>query len=128
DPRRFDLPRPMWRKPGCDFSFSGLKTAVRLAAQSLKPDDTRGVADLAASFQRVVGDVLADRCTNAIATVRDRLGSETPSPLPLVVAGGVAANAHLRARLAELAASRGAVLVAPPPALCTANVAIVAWA
>lgn len=126
DPRRFDLPRPMWRKPGCDFSFSGLKTAVRLAAQSLKPGEAQGVADLAASFQRTVGEVLADRCTNALALFRERL--DAPQPVPLVVAGGVAANAYLRARLSELAASHGAVLVAPPPALCTDNGAMVAWA
>ena len=128
DARRFDLPRPMWRKPGCDFSFSGLKTAVRLAAQSLSPGDTRGVADLAASFQRVVGDVLADRCANALAMFRDELGARAPRPVPLVVAGGVAANAYLRARLSDLANGRDATLVAPPPALCTDNGAMVAWA
>ena len=66
DPQRFALPRPMWRKPGCDFSFSGLKTAVRQAVEKLDPDDARAVADLCASFQRTVGDVLADRCANAL--------------------------------------------------------------
>lgn len=128
DARRFDLPRPMWRKPGCDFSFSGLKTAVRVVAQSLTPSDVQGVADLAASFQRTVGDVLADRCANALSMFRDRCGATTPQPVPLVVAGGVAANAYLRARLGDLAAERDAVLVAPPPALCTDNGAMVAWA
>jgi N6-L-threonylcarbamoyladenine synthase len=128
DARRFDLPRPMWRKPGCDFSFSGLKTAVRLAAQSLTPGDAQAVADLAASFQRTVGEVLADRCTNALAMFRERCGAATPQPVPLVVAGGVAANAYLRTRLADLAAGNDAVLVAPPPALCTDNGAMVAWA
>ncbi|MDP2373576.1 tRNA (adenosine(37)-N6)-threonylcarbamoyltransferase complex transferase subunit TsaD, partial [Reyranella sp.] len=67
DPQRFALPRPMWRKPGCDFSFSGLKTAVRQAVEKLPPDDPRAIADLCASFQRTVGDVLADRCGNALA-------------------------------------------------------------
>ncbi|MBM3644036.1 MAG: tRNA (adenosine(37)-N6)-threonylcarbamoyltransferase complex transferase subunit TsaD [Alphaproteobacteria bacterium] len=113
------LPRPLWRKPGCDFSFSGLKTAVRLAATKLPPGDTRAVADLCASFQATVADVLADRCANAL----DMSRSET-----LVVAGGVAANRVLRARLAVLASARGVRLVAPPPALCTDNAAMIAWA
>jgi N6-L-threonylcarbamoyladenine synthase len=119
DPKRFALPRPMWRKPGCDFSFSGLKTAVRQAAEKLDPTDPRAVADLCASFQRTVGDVFADRCTNALAL----------APMPtLVVAGGVAANVYLRSRLEEVAATHGATLVAPPVRLCTDNGAMIAWA
>src|SRR5215510_14568722 len=78
DAQRFKLPRPMWRKPGCDFSFSGLKTAVRLAVESLPKDDAQATADLCASFQRTVGDVLVDRCGNALA--------QAPSDT-LVVAG-----------------------------------------
>jgi len=119
DPRRFALPRPMWRKPGCDFSFSGLKTAVRLAVDKLVPEDDRARADLCASFQRTVGDVLADRCTNALGIA--------PSPT-LVVAGGVAANLYLRSRLEEVAHRHGARLVAPPVRLCTDNGAMIAWA
>src|SRR5471030_416206 len=119
DPQRFALPRPMWRKPGCDFSFSGLKTAVRLAVEKLPAGDTQAVADLCASFQRTVGDVLADRCANALALA--------PSPT-LVVAGGVAANLYLRTRLEALAAAHGARLVAPPIKLCTDNGAMIAWA
>jgi len=119
DPKRFVLPRPMWRKPGCDFSFSGLKTAVRQAAEKLDPNDATAVADLCASFQRTVGDVFADRCTNALAL----------APMPtLVVAGGVAANVYLRSRLEEVAAAHGATLVAPPVRLCTDNGAMIAWA
>ena len=119
DPRRFALPRPMWRKPGCDFSFSGLKTAVRLAVEKLPADDPQAIADLCASFQRTVGDVFADRCANALALA--------PSST-LVVAGGVAANVYLRGRLEEIAASHGATLVAPPVRLCTDNGAMIAWA
>lgn len=119
DPRRFALPRPMWRKLGCDFSFSGLKTAVRQTVEKLPADDPRAVADLCASFQRTVGDVFADRCTNALALA--------PSPT-LVVAGGVAANVYLRGRLEEVAAAHGARLVAPPVRLCTDNGAMIAWA
>ncbi|MFZ5778823.1 MAG: tRNA (adenosine(37)-N6)-threonylcarbamoyltransferase complex transferase subunit TsaD [Pseudomonadota bacterium] len=119
DPQRFALPRPMWRKPGCDFSFSGLKTAVRLAVDKLAPEDDRARADLCASFQRTVGDVLVDRCTNALGMA--------PSPT-LVVAGGVAANLYLRSRLEEVAHRHGARLVAPPVRLCTDNGAMIAWA
>ena len=119
DPKRFALPRPMWRKPGCDFSFSGLKTAVRQTVEKLPADDPRTVADLCASFQRTVGDVFADRCANALAVA--------PSPT-LVVAGGVAANVYLRGRLEEVAATHGARLVAPPVRLCTDNGAMIAWA
>ena len=119
DAQRFALPRPMWRKPGCDFSFSGLKTAVRQAVEKLDPADERAKADLCASFQRTVGDVLADRCANALLSV--------PSPT-LVVAGGVAANLYLRGRLEEVAARHGVSLVAPPVKLCTDNGAMIAWA
>jgi N6-L-threonylcarbamoyladenine synthase len=119
DPQRFQLPRPMWRKPGCDFSFSGLKTAVRLAVEKLPPGDATAIGDLCASFQRTVGDVLADRCGNALA--------QTPAST-LVVAGGVASNLYLRGRLETLAAQHGARLVAPPVKLCTDNGAMIAWA
>jgi N6-L-threonylcarbamoyladenine synthase len=119
DPKRFALPRPMWRKPGCDFSFSGLKTAVRQTVEKLPAGDARAIANLCASFQRTVGDVFADRCANALALA--------PSST-LVVAGGVAANAYLRGRLEEVAASHGAKLVAPPVGLCTDNGAMIAWA
>ena len=115
DTNRFKLPRPMWRKPGCDFSFSGLKTAVRLMAESLPKGDPQAIADLCASFQRTVGDVLVDRCSNALALA--------PSDT-LVVAGGVAANTYLRGRLEGL----GVRLVAPPIKFCTDNGAMIAWA
>ncbi|MCW5746420.1 MAG: tRNA (adenosine(37)-N6)-threonylcarbamoyltransferase complex transferase subunit TsaD [Alphaproteobacteria bacterium] len=124
----FDLPRPLWRKPGCDFSFSGLKTAVRLLAQRLPRGDVRAVANLAASFQRTIGDILVDRCAHAFGLFRQTCHPAGEGPLTLVVAGGVAANQHLRARLAELAAVHDARLVAPPPALCTDNAAMIAWA
>jgi N6-L-threonylcarbamoyladenine synthase len=115
DPDRFPLPRPMWRKPGCDFSFSGLKTAVRQTIEKLPANDAQAMADLCASFQRTVGDVLADRCANAL-----RMAPHDT----LVVAGGVAANAYLRGRLENL----GPRFVAPPIRLCTDNGAMIAWA
>ncbi|SMF83766.1 N6-L-threonylcarbamoyladenine synthase [Tistlia consotensis] len=128
DPARFALPRPMKGRPDCDFSFSGLKTAVRQAVEkaveAAGPLDERARADLAASFQAAVAEVLQDRAARALA----RFAAELGRPGPLVVAGGVAANRSLRAALAEVAAAAGAVLVAPPPGLCTDNGAMIAWA
>jgi len=126
NPERFTLPRPMKGRPGCDFSFSGLKTALRRAIETLPGDEpsARDVADLCAAFQAAVGDVVADRCTNAIKTFHDI----HPSGDTLVVAGGVAANTALRGRLAALAQDHGLRLVAPPMHLCTDNAVMIAWA
>ncbi|MBK1697027.1 tRNA (adenosine(37)-N6)-threonylcarbamoyltransferase complex transferase subunit TsaD [Rhodovibrio salinarum] len=124
DPQAIKLPRPMAGKPGCDFSFSGLKTAVRQARQQMAAFDAQAAADLAASFQAAVADVLADRCRHALT----QFEADTGQPGPLVVAGGVAANQVLRARLHNLAAERGTRLVAPPLALCTDNAAMIGWA
>ena len=127
DPARFELPRPMKGRDNLDFSFSGLKTAVRHAAAALDPPadgKSQAVKDLAAAFQTAVGDVLADRCARALARFR----AETGQAGPLVVAGGVAANLFLRQRLEAVAAEAGAALLAPPPWLCTDNAAMIAWA
>ena len=128
DAARFALPRPMKGRKGCDFSFSGLKTALRQQAVALAAADgrlaPRDAADLAASLQAAIGDSLLDRTENAIAFFRRRW----PEGKSLVVAGGVAANAALRARLAALAAGEGLDFRAPPPALCTDNGAMIAWA
>ena len=119
------LPRPMVGRDGCDFSFSGLKTALRLAVEkrggALSAADQ---ADLAASFQASIVASLADRTQHAIAMFLDR----HPAGKTLVVAGGVAANTALRRRLTELAARAGLDFVAPPLALCTDNGAMIAWA
>ncbi len=126
DAGRFALPRPLKGRPGCDFSFSGLKTAVRHAVAALPAAalSERDTADLCASFQAAVGDVLADRTANAAAAFRERY----PESGALVIAGGVAANAALRARLAQVATAEGLTFVAPPPELCTDNAAMIAWA
>ena len=126
DPGRHALPRPMLRRPGCDFSFSGLKTAVAHLVAGFPAGSlpAREAADIAASFQRAVADVLADRAGNAIALFR----AEHPGANLLVVAGGVAANGAIRAALAARAAADGVTLVAPPPRLCTDNAVMVAWA
>lgn len=125
DPERFELPRPLRGRAGCDFSFSGLKTAVRHAVERLPagPLADRDVADLCAAFQQSVADVMADRSANAIALFRDRC----PDGTTLAVAGGVAANRALRARIESVAEEHGLSFVAPPTRLCTDNAAMVAW-
>lgn len=126
DPKRFAFPRPMKGRPGCDFSFSGLKTAVRQALLKLPegPVSDQDRADLAASFQAAVADVIADRCAQAIEMFRD----SHPDARTLVVAGGVAANGVLRDTLGELCDRSGFRFVAPPQKLCTDNGAMIAWA
>jgi N6-L-threonylcarbamoyladenine synthase len=124
DPSRFTLPRPMVGRPGCDFSFSGLKTAVRHKVASVEPMSQTDVADLAAAFQNAVAGSLTNRCANAITLFEGTHGAGRP----FVAAGGVAANQTLRAALGKLAESRGMPFVAPPPALCTDNAAMIAWA
>ena len=125
NPTAFELPRPMLGRSALDFSFSGLKTAVRhlVAARGEASLSAETVADIAASFQAATADVLADRCSRALEV----FAAETGQPGPLVVAGGVAANQALRARLTAVAEAAGTCLVAPPPALCTDNAAMIAW-
>lgn len=118
DPARFAFPRPMKGRAGCDFSFSGLKTAV--AQEVARWGDAVPVADLAASFQQAVVEVMADRAAHAMAMA--------PEAKLLVVAGGVAANGAIRAALTKVTAAHGVRLVAPPVRLCTDNAVMVAWA
>jgi tRNA N6-adenosine threonylcarbamoyltransferase len=126
DPRRFALPRPMLGRPGCHFSFSGLKTAVKHVWDAL-PGTARGeqdVADICASFQAAAAEAVIDRVGNAIRSFRHL----HPRGESLVLAGGVAANADLRDRLAALASASRLRLIAPPLRLCTDNAAMIAWA
>ena len=125
DPGRFALPRPMRGSPGCDFSFSGMKTAVRLAAEAAAPLSDRDIADLCASFQAAAADVTADRTGRGIAAFSEIAGR---APTALVVAGGVAANQVIRSRLEALAREAGVAFIAPPLHLCTDNAAMIAWA
>ena len=124
NPVRFVLPRPMHGRPEADFSFSGLKTALRLEAEKIAPLSDQDVADLCASFQQAVVDVVLDRLRAGMRLFRERYGA----PNALVAAGGVAANQALRKVLNRLAFESGTVLVMPPPALCTDNGAMIAWA
>jgi N6-L-threonylcarbamoyladenine synthase len=122
DPRSLALPRPMLGRENCDFSFAGLKTAVRHAVKNgaaLAPED------VAASFQQAVIDVMCDRARNAM---RRFVGEFDPEQRRLVVAGGVAANEALRAALSGFAAKEGFRVTIPPPRLCTDNAAMIAWA
>jgi len=120
DPARQVFPRPLLGRAGCDFSFSGLKTAVAQRVAKLQPLAEQDRADVAAGFQAAVADVLADRAAHALAMM--------PEARLLVVAGGVAANAAVRAALAGAAAAGGVPMVAPPVRLCTDNAVMVAWA
>lgn len=121
DPARFALPRPLLGRPGCDFSFSGLKTAVAHQVSKLaQPVPEADRADIAAAFQASVAAVMADRAAHALALM--------PGATALVVAGGVAANGAVRAALTEAAARAGVPMVAPPVRLCTDNAVMVAWA
>ncbi len=123
DAERFAFPRPL-KGRGLDFSFSGLKTAVRLAVEAASREQGGSLsdavrADLAASFQAAVVDTLASKCGRAL----DETGLDR-----LVVAGGVGANRNLRATLAEFGERGGAEVRYPRPSLCTDNGAMVAYA
>ncbi len=125
DAKRFALPRPMLHAPGYDFSFSGLKTAVRQTLSRLPgPPTETDVADLCAGFQAAVTETLCGRLKPAIAAFRQAC----PQGRHLVAAGGVAANSALRGGLAALAEKSGLAFVAPPLKLCTDNGAMIAWA
>lgn len=122
DPVGFDLPRPMLGRPGCDFSFSGLKTAVAqlVARQPPGPLSRDFAAGIARAFQDAVLTSLSDRLRHALAML--------PAATAIVIAGGVAANGAVRTSLARIAADEGLNLIAPPLRLCTDNAVMIAWA
>ena len=128
DPTRFALPRPLLDRPGCDLSFSGLKTAMLRARDGIV-EEKQGLtrqdqADLSAAFQRAVADVLTEKSGRALS---DYLALSPARPV-FAVAGGVAANTEIRARLDALCVARGVGFVAPPLPLCTDNAAMIAYA
>ncbi|MDP4823259.1 MAG: tRNA (adenosine(37)-N6)-threonylcarbamoyltransferase complex transferase subunit TsaD, partial [Aestuariivirgaceae bacterium] len=126
EPTRFAFPRPLLGKPGCHFSFSGLKTAVRLQVEASAPMDEQTRADIAASFQAAVAASLNDRLKHAMTRFREAHAAiESPS---LVIAGGVAANVTIRESLRLRCTQMGWRLSLPPLALCTDNAAMIAWA
>ncbi len=125
---RFNLPRPLLDRAGCDMSFSGLKTAV-LRTRDRIIEEHGGLpiqlrADLCAGFQAAVVDVLAEKTRRAFS---DYLQAE-PSAPTLCVAGGVAANQAIRNALETVSSEFGAEFTAPPLALCTDNAAMIAYA
>ena len=127
NPGRFKLPRPMYGRENCHFSFSGLKTAVRESFVKIKGENTvsnEDIADLCASFQQAISEVVADRCSKAIDIFLQR----HKDGKFLVVAGGVASNQALRETLRPLTLEKGISLVVPPSNLCTDNGAMIAWA
>ena len=126
--KRFPFPRPMLGRAGADFSFSGLKTAVRQTVSELAvPVTDSDKADIAAGFQAAVLDVLRDRTRTAMQKFRTEFGN-TNDECNFVVAGGVASNAAIRGALTDLANQEGFALHVPPAALCTDNGAMIAWA
>jgi len=124
NPERFIFPRPLKGKEGCNFSFSGLKTAVKRQADAIAPFSQQDIYDICASFQAAITEVLEDRILHALSACEMLY----PSINTLVIAGGVAANQHIGQSLKKCCSARGITLKAPPLALCTDNGAMIAWA
>lgn len=125
DARRFQFPRPLMDRDGCDMSFSGLKTALLRARDALMAEKggitVQDRRDLCAGFQAAVAEVLAKKTSRAIDMAGER-------PTALAVAGGVAANRAIRAMLETVSSRAGVPFIAPPLRLCTDNAAMIAWA
>jgi N6-L-threonylcarbamoyladenine synthase len=124
DPARFAFPRPMLGRADANFSLSGLKTAVRNEASRLTELTPQDINDLCAGFQAAVLESTADRLSVGLKLFQQRFGP----PHALVAAGGVAANQAIRSSLQDVAVKAGTTLIMPPPALCTDNGAMIAWA
>ena len=123
--KAFNFPRPLCDKPGCDFSFSGIKTAARTFLENVSaPYSDEFINDFCASFQAAVVDCIVNRLNNAMHDERVICAA----PKTLVVAGGVAKNSAIRASMEKLAAEKNMQFAAPPMNLCTDNGAMIAWA
>jgi N6-L-threonylcarbamoyladenine synthase len=124
--KRFHFPRPLCDKPGCDFSFSGIKTAARMLLDKTPESDINEefINDFCASFQCAVVDCITNRLTNALKDERVKKSC----PKTLVVAGGVAKNSAIRNAMEKLANKFNMQFAAPPMSLCTDNGAMIAWA
>jgi N6-L-threonylcarbamoyladenine synthase len=124
DPKRFAFPRPLLDRPGCDLSFSGLKTALLRARDAIVAEKSgltlQDRTDLCAGFQAAVADVLVEKSRRALAQAGRMTG--------FAVAGGVAANRAIRAGLESVSREAEVPFLAPPLALCTDNAAMIAWA
>jgi len=124
NPKAFDLPIPMKGRAGCDFSFSGLKTAVRVQVERLGTLTDKQKDDMCASFQSAVVAQMRDRLEHAIKILK----KDFPKAKDLVVGGGVAANGAVRQMLEEVASKHKMVFSAPPMKYCTDNGVMIAWA
>lgn len=135
---RFPFSIPMQQHADIVFSFSGLKTAVRnyvaaLTHTSDAPDNNQStihesdLIDLCASFQMIIGKTISFRLTQALEKFKT-VYPASPSPIPLVICGGVAANSVIRAQILKTAEDHNADFIAPPRELCTDNGAMIAWA
>lgn len=127
DPDRFDLPRPLVGEARLDFSFSGLKTAVRQAATEIAPLSEQDIADICASFQKAISRTLKDRIGRGLQRFKAEF-PDLPDTPSLVVAGGVAANLEIRQTLQALCDQHRFRFIAPPLHLCTDNAVMIAWA
>jgi N6-L-threonylcarbamoyladenine synthase len=119
--RAFSLPSPLCRGKSCDFSFSGLKTAVLTASRKCKTAQDK--MDLCASFQKTAAHILGYKTKQAIDVCR----SKNIHITTVIVAGGVAANGIVRQELRDVCSSNGLSFSAPPAQLCTDNGAMIAW-
>ncbi len=128
DEKRFKLPRPLLDRAGCDLSFSGLKTALRRARDTVIEQkgglSVQDRADLCAGFQAAVSETLTEKTRRACVAFLDQTGATDPV---LAVAGGVAANVSIRASLQQLCCAQGITFLAPPLKYCTDNAAMIAW-
>lgn len=126
NPKRFHFPRPLCDKPGCDFSFSGIKTAARMLLDKTPDSDINDefINDFCASFQSAVVDCITNRLSNALKDKR----VQDAAPKTMVVAGGVAKNTAIRNAMENLANKSNMLFAAPPMNLCTDNGAMIAWA
>lgn len=119
----FKFPHPLKGRENCDFSFSGLKTAVRIIIEKTEMNE-ENVANICASFQRTIAEILIEKLHNAVAIARKKC----PEIAQLVIAGGVAANQYLLAKIKAEMATYDIETIAPPIKLCTDNAAMIAWA
>lgn len=121
NPNAYLFPKPFFNEDHCDFSFSGLKTAVRKCVESAQPEDA---PDIAASFQKTMGDILFERASRGILACH----AKGYTPQTFVIAGGVGANTHIREKLTKLEEKFEISCIFPPMNLCTDNAAMIAWA
>lgn len=126
NPKAINFPKPLYKQKNCDFSFSGLKTAVsRYLTNNFQQNPIRNhdIADIAASFQETIAEILADRLRQSIPQARQDFTLSR-----VVVSGGVASNQYIRKKLENIGLQYDLSLMFPPPDLCTDNGAMIAWA